>query len=277
MRGGNIPLFNFINGNKFEMFKFVLIVTYLFLKPIITVENEITFGEGLIFKYGTLQHLEDTLIHNRLGFSKAGRLNDPFEIAHRLMNSVSEETHKRKREFLNNTEISCFSKTPNEPLMWSHYSDKHHGVCYVFDEYEVILYGLTANFGDITYSNHIPTIYYDEYQGTDTNLKRELNRVLFTKSLNWAYEQEYRITLNQGVEKIFRRKSLKGVILGFRASIEYEKRILDIVEKANKDQDEKIKVYYANLSTEKYTITITEKPTRIVSENIRLINPFSPR
>ncbi|MGM0931814.1 MAG: DUF2971 domain-containing protein [Bacteroidota bacterium] len=84
--------------------------------------------------------------------------------------------------------------------MWSHYADKHHGVCYIFDELELVMYGLCSSFNDVTYSNHFPSIYKD-HLSTETNFKRELNRVVFTKSLNWAYEKEYRITLNAGKEK----------------------------------------------------------------------------
>lgn len=89
------------------------------------MEDEITFNRSLIFKYGTLKHLKDTLIHNTLGFSKAGRLNDPFEIAHHFFHSTSDEINQKRRNYLNEVEISCFSRNPKEPLMWSHYADKH--------------------------------------------------------------------------------------------------------------------------------------------------------
>lgn len=44
------------------------------------------------------------------------------------------------------------------------------------------------------------------------------------------------------------------------------------MDKANKKRDDIIKIYYANLSTEKYEMFITEKPTRIVAENIKIVN-----
>ncbi len=228
------------------------------------MEEEIKFSDNLIFKYGSVDHLRDTLIHNTIGFSKPASFNDPFEIAHKFMSSVSDETYEQNREFLQNAEISCFSRTSIEPLMWSHYAEKHQGVCYIFDELELVTFGLCSSFNDVTYSNHFPSI-YDSFQ-------RELNKVIYTKSLNWAYEKEYRIILKPGQEKKFKKSSLRGIILGYRASIDYEKHILDIVKEANKNRKDKIKVYYANLSTHKYEMFITEKPTRIVAENIRVVN-----
>jgi len=72
------------------------------------MEEGIIFGNDLVFKYGTLDHLKDTIIHNSIGFSKAESFNDPFEIAHEFFCSPSDETYEKKRKYLQNTEISCF-------------------------------------------------------------------------------------------------------------------------------------------------------------------------
>lgn len=242
------------------------------------MENEITFNKSLIFKYGTLKHLRNTLINNKLGFSKAGRLNDPFEIAHHFYHSKAYQLVDKRRSFLNEIEISCFSRNPQEPLMWSHYADKHLGVCYIFDEMELVTYGLCSDFGDIIYSSHIPHIHFhypESEERLEVELKSQLKPVIFTKSLVWEYEKEYRIILNKGIEPIFRSKSLKGVILGYKTGLFYEKEVLDAVIIANKKRDEEIKVYYANLSNEKYEMFITEQPTRTVAENINYINSYT--
>lgn len=242
------------------------------------MENEVTFSKNLIFKYGTLKHLKDTLINNKLGFSKASRLNDPFEIAHHFHNSSSEDVREKRRNYLNGVEISCFSRNPNEPLMWSHYADKHQGVSYIFDEMELVTFGLCSDFGDVVYSSHIPKIYYhntEHLEQSEIELRFQLKPVIFTKSLVWKYEKEYRIILKKGIEPFFRSKSLKGIILGQKTGLFYEREVLDVVNIANENREEKIKVYYSNLSTEKYEVFITEEPNRIVSENINYINHFN--
>lgn len=240
--------------------------------------NRVRLGKNLIFKYGTLKHLEDTILNNSLGFSKVSSLNDPFEIAHKFQinrKSISEDPisykYKKliesKKEFLNNAQISCFSRTAFEPLMWSHYSDKHYGICYCFDENELTTFGLCSSFKDIIYSSQLPEIYYEEDKTSDKQIQRELNRVLMTKSLNWSYEKEFRIILKKGVENKFKSRSLRAIILGFNAAIYHKERILKVIEKANAIRKDDIKVYYASLSTEKYEILIENEPNHSLSEN----------
>jgi len=43
------------------------------------------------------------------------------------------ETVRLTNKFLKNSSATCFSKTNNEPLMWSHYASKHSGICLEFN------------------------------------------------------------------------------------------------------------------------------------------------
>jgi hypothetical protein len=43
-----------------------------------------------------------------------------------------EELERITSKFLKNSYVSCFSKTNNEFLMWSHYASKHSGICLEF-------------------------------------------------------------------------------------------------------------------------------------------------
>ena len=104
----------------------------------------------------------------------------------------------------------------------------------------------------MVYSTHIPHIHFrypEDSEHLEIQLKSQLKPVVFTKSLNWEYEKEYRIILKKGVDPIFKSRSLKGVILGYRTALFYEKRVLETVKKANQNRDEDLKIYYANLST----------------------------
>ena len=51
------------------------------------------------------------------------------ELKNKFLNDVMEKV----KETRNNTLISCFSKSWNSTLMWSHYGDKHKGICVEFD------------------------------------------------------------------------------------------------------------------------------------------------
>ncbi len=244
------------------------------------MENILNFDSNIIFKYGTIKHLEDTVLNNSLGFSKVGKLNDPFEIAHRFYiakmsgnDAPNSEKFKKlieyRNTYLNDSEISCFSRIPNEPLMWAHYADKHNGICYCFDENQITTYGLCSVFEDVTYSNQFPKINIEESNSSKHKLTMELNRVLMTKSLNWFYEKEFRIILKEGSKKTFRSNALKAVIIGINAAILNRKRIISIINKANENRDDKIKIYYACMSELNYDMIISQEYSGVRPENIK--------
>ena len=124
------------------------------------------FGKDDIFKYGSLKDLERTLNDETLGFSKLSDYNDPFESEYStylfIENSVKRanfmrtdvtqkyepkiwESHEKIKDwiadYLKTQKVTCFSQSPIEPLMWSHYAEKHHGVCYWFDKTSVSVKG----------------------------------------------------------------------------------------------------------------------------------------
>ena len=78
--------------------------------------------------------------------------------------------------------ITCFSKSWNNILMWSHYAQEHSGVCMEFDFNCDIMQNITK----VRYINEI------------TNIQNKINKdpfqALFLKHKNWSYEQEYRYT-----------------------------------------------------------------------------------
>lgn len=105
--------------------------------------------------------------------------------------------------------VSCFSKRNDSILMWSHYADKHKGVCLEFerpnnDFYDVKyknkrksfnLYSITSivlGYVLKSYLNGNSKIDYQSIASKDkTVIKRIMNPYLI-KSLNWKYEVEVR-------------------------------------------------------------------------------------
>ncbi|MFV8365846.1 hypothetical protein [Flavobacterium sp. XS1P27] len=69
----------------------------------------INLNKNWIYKYGPLNHLEDTLIKNTLGFSKVSALNDPFEIASianiSMTGNSKEDRNEKSRTFHNKKTI----------------------------------------------------------------------------------------------------------------------------------------------------------------------------
>ncbi|MEO9474582.1 MAG: DUF2971 domain-containing protein [Cyclobacteriaceae bacterium] len=170
------------------------------------------------YHYTSLAVLVDHVLPEfKLRFSHPNNFNDPFDCNEWLLNhettnkefqvgmkeskiyTQSNRSFKRKikrdyykgdstRRILNSEKkvyrMACFSKLSDEVLMWSHYADRHKGVCVGFDfphlyEDKFIL---------------VPVIYEDKiepFSGLANNLEVILHW-LTTKSKRWEYEEEIR-------------------------------------------------------------------------------------
>jgi hypothetical protein len=74
--------------------------------------------------------------------------------------------------------LLCFSLSWHNPLLWSHYADRHRGLALGFDVADEIL-------KPVSYAEQRPTL-----TKIDPTVARWL---LFTKFVDWRYEQEPRI------------------------------------------------------------------------------------
>jgi hypothetical protein len=72
----------------------------------------------------------------------------------------------------------CFSRSWHSSLLWSHYADKHRGICLGFD---VVEGGLKR----IAYVADRPILRVPPTE-------ESINELLFTKFLDWQYEEEWR-------------------------------------------------------------------------------------
>lgn len=96
-----------------------------------------------------------------------------------------------------NNKVSCFSEVNDSLLMWAHYGDSLKGACLCFDTSKDS--ALFSNAQKVQYTNLRPRIgNFNEY---------------FTKSIDWSYEQEWRIVVDQK-EDIIHTNSCVGIIIG---------------------------------------------------------------
>lgn len=130
----------------------------------------------------------------------------------------------RIQEFHNKKGVLALSSKNDNILMWSHYSDNHYGVCFGFE----CTGGIYNNHKKVRYQTHYDDIW--SWLHTDDEI---VDRILFSKSIDWQYEDEYRIIKNEiGCEKL-PENSLKEIIFGCKMS---EKDKLEIIKfcKTNK-------------------------------------------
>jgi hypothetical protein len=123
--------------------------------------------------------LED-IEKRRIKISEIDHLNDPFELW-----CVSQKDRKLrvalrgyKNEMHKQYGVLCFSKHWHNPVLWSHYADKHRGMCLGF---EVEAARLQA----IAYVTKRPILRLPPNQA-------DANQLLFTKYRDWKYEEEWR-------------------------------------------------------------------------------------
>lgn len=87
--------------------------------------------------------------------------------------------------------VACFSTELNQPLMWSHYGSSHKGMCVQYfvrsmtlaSESDVLQYY-------VSYTSRLPPISLTEVLFAPRNVGQ---RMLATKSIDWAYEKEWRL------------------------------------------------------------------------------------
>lgn len=153
-------------------------------------------------------------------FSSPNNFNDPFELSAVLFPPSDEEidhvakqhNHNYKKlskskrqklrrkvrldlaksenvvsteEWLKDIGVLCLTEKPTNKLMWAHYADCHKGVCFGFDSGASIF----KNFEKVSYAMVRPNIHYSARSNISDG---DLKNVLFTKSCDWSYEEEWR-------------------------------------------------------------------------------------
>lgn len=165
---------------------------------------------------------------------------------------------------INEYMITCFSRIPDQPLMWAHYANKHSGLCLIYDK-DKVLGGLqeihtSFSYCSIDYDNQ-PIIELFENNGTieyTSNIP-----IISTKSLHWKYEDEIRIFAKKnlyldygGCAISIYKSALKGIIYGARMNEEDIDAVSKIIQ--NDPFYDNVIEYNANLNYENGGIFFTE-------------------
>jgi len=203
---------------------------------------------GAIFKYIKIDKcFYDSLLNAQLWFADPTTFNDPFDCQiddqtnwnedsikqyfndwnlqkkenidpgdliiqnHKQPGSFSNYFNREFKNIFKTIGVSCFAKTPDNPLMWAHYADSHRSVCLKFD------ITLDPDFFQLTCKMNYSTEYpYIDYQ-KDKNLV--FIKAIQTKSCIWSYENEIRvIKLSKPGLYNFERSSLKAIIFGYNTT-----------------------------------------------------------
>lgn len=115
--------------------------------------------------------------------------------------------------------VSCFSRLFDQQLMWSHYSNKHTGICI---GYEINPFVKDYFIIPVNYQKNLKKINYFEER------IECIKNWLTQKSEDWSYEQEVRLISfeTNGIVAIS-KESIKEVYLGCR--VKNKQAVLDII------------------------------------------------
>lgn len=129
-------------------------------------------------------------------------LADLIQHARKEMSVVERSLHLENIRwlcYLDVLRILCFTSTPDDLLMWSHYADSHRGVVIEFDPHEFCLNPDIPTFGPVIYQGDSPRAFTREellaiwtcQEPMPSRQQADQQRV-FTKHECWRYEHEWR-------------------------------------------------------------------------------------
>lgn len=112
--------------------------------------------------------------------------------------------------------VLCFSATPSEILMWSHYANNHRGFCIEYDFSEDSHLRKIAQ--PVCYRETIPELSLANlHDGAENNF---LDVCIFTKAKQWQYEQEWRVIMSEGERSFQAPAKTTSIIFGARMPTE---------------------------------------------------------
>ena len=124
--------------------------------------------------------------------------NDPYELMALAFDSGTIRTaiSKFKAEYDQNVGLLCFSSNWASPVLWSHYGDRHRGICLGFNVHKSE--AIKVRYADNRLHTQLPD--FGRLNNVDDKL-REL--LICTKFRDWGYEKEIRLEapLNQAVRE----------------------------------------------------------------------------
>lgn len=165
----------------------------------------------------------DNLRKRRVKIATLNELNDPFEL---FGVNLGNESLRRafqvmKKELSQNRGLLCFSRDWCNPVLWSHYADRHRGLCLAFDIPD-------KHLGPVNYSRKRLVVDIENFRNPRQLLPDVATRLMFTKYSHWRYENEVRcfVTLEEKDSEtglyfadFSENLRLVGVIVGAESSI----------------------------------------------------------
>lgn len=171
-----------------------------------------------VFHLTSTKYALMALLNSRLKIARIHDLNDPFEL---YGAALPENIHRKKfRAFKDWTAqqygLLCFSRSWKNPVLWSHYADRHRGIAL---EFRI----LDEDISEINYTPSRVLLDVEKALQRGTFTREEALSMATTKFKHWEYEDEVRVFCSLAncpvdgdliFEPFSERMKLVGVIRG---------------------------------------------------------------
>ena len=173
--------------------------------------------------------------NRRLKIANLDEANDLFEMLAFRWDCEGQEADflRIRKSLMEKHGVICLSKICGNPAMWGHYADNGKGMCLGFD----------VDLHDDNGKELVKKVCYVPNR-LDTDLSRftsdfeEVKKLLYTKSSNWEYEEEWRLWISIVEEErdpvtnhqffpFNGQIRLREILVGFRCEEENIKRRLE--------------------------------------------------
>lgn len=133
-----------------------------------------------VYHFLPAQWALDDIVKQRIKISEIEQTNDPFDLwcVSQPNRALRDSLRAYKKEMSQQFGLICFSEDWVNPLLWSHYADKHRGICLGFDVQEGFL-------RRVSYVKDRPSLKLPL-------TKEAADLLLWTKYRDWKYEEEWR-------------------------------------------------------------------------------------
>lgn len=176
-----------------------------------------------------------SILNEQLWLSHTNSFNDPVDPSIKQFKKYKEDYNY----LLDSIKVGCLTTKKDNTLMWSHYADKHRGICI---EYDIGKIYEKDNLIINKVNYNMPIITHKSIVDNETLEIDNINRLieLFSlKSNEWKYEKEYRILYYDKERKkdgILIDCPIKSICFGTETSEDDKKLIRKIIKnkKGNK-------------------------------------------
>ncbi|GKV88500.1 DUF2971 domain-containing protein [Pectobacterium carotovorum] len=232
--------------------------------------------ENIIGEMNLLDQMDDEikLIYSRLSQDKQKEISQKFlpvmkslveKFKPTIINSANQVYEDFNKKFVDFTRVLCLSEKKDNLLMWGHYADSHRGFVLEFDVKNSFFNQRRTQNDDFGY---LRKVNYKKDVDILDPVSGNLSRHFLSKNQDWEYESEWRMLLpaHQANKKIehsglvfdlfsFPACMIKSVILGCKATNEFEKNIMTVL----KDDEEysHVKIFKCHRSNERYELIAT--------------------